>query len=179
MLLHVTSSRLLCACTPELGWTRTLTKGHHRFFALHIHCEHFARACIRKALATRARQQYLPVRASGLVMVFCDLLRRFLCCSSKRIGIKETHELPCRPEQSSPVPSIPSHSPQHHAESPQRPRDSLDGTQEDDSASSMPPKRKNTDNAAAMDRPEKKTKAPKKGAKAAPEGKSTVSSFHS
>ncbi|KAI4696227.1 uncharacterized protein J4E88_000400 [Alternaria novae-zelandiae] len=33
----------------------------------------------------------------------------------------------------------------------------------------MPPKRKNTDNAAAMDRPEKKTKAPKKGAKAAPE----------
>ncbi|KAI4656446.1 uncharacterized protein J4E79_008000 [Alternaria viburni] len=33
----------------------------------------------------------------------------------------------------------------------------------------MPPKRKNTENAAAMDRPEKKTKAPKKGAKAAPE----------
>jgi hypothetical protein len=104
-------------------------------------------------------------------MVFYNLLRRVLCC---RTDIKATHELPSRPKQSSPAPSISNHAHPHHAE---QPRDSTDCTREDDPTSSMPPKRKNADSADVMDRPEKKTKATKKAAKAdaeAKEGKSTV-----
>jgi hypothetical protein len=101
-------------------------------------------------------------------MVFYNLLRRVLCC---RTDIKATHELPSRPKQSSPAPSISNHAHPHHAEQPGHPRDSTDCTREEDATSSMPPKRKNADSADGMDRPEKKTKATKKAAKADPEAK--------
>ena len=120
------------------------------------------------------------MRASSFVMIFSNLVRRFVCCS-KRTDIKETHELPSRPEQSSLILSIPSHSPQHHTEPSPRLLDSIDGLEEYDSEFSMPPKRKTTDTAAAMDSPVKKAR-PTKKAKAAPEakeGKPTFSSFHS
>jgi hypothetical protein len=95
------------------------------------------------------------------LMLAC--LGRLLCFT--RTDIDKAHELP---SQSSPRLYTPNHvprsltaaQPQH-----QRPLPPTDGTEDLDS---MPPKRKNADTSAAMDRPEKKTKTARKGRKAAP-----------
>lgn len=104
------------------------------------------------------------MRASSFVMVFGDLIRRFLCCS-KRTDIKETHDLPSRPKQNSPVPSTSSHSPQYLAAPRRHILDSAGGLKEYDPESSMAPKRKSTEATAELDSPVKKTRSTKKEGK--------------
>jgi hypothetical protein len=89
-------------------------------------------------------------------------LVRSLCFT--RTDIDKAHELP---SQSSPRLYTPNHVPRSLTAVPQlqRPLPPTDGTEDVDS---MPPKRKNADTSAAMDRPEKKTKTARKGRKAAP-----------
>jgi hypothetical protein len=106
-----------------------------------------------------------------------DWLGRTLCFT--RTDIVKTQKLPGRSKQRSPRPHTPDHSPRSPtAAQPQRALPSTDGTEDLDF--SMPPKRKNADTSAAMDRPEKKTKTTRKGRKAEPavpaeeEGKSNV-----
>jgi hypothetical protein len=94
------------------------------------------------------------------LMLAC--LGRLLCFT--RTYIDKAHELP---SQSSPRLYTPNHVPRSLTAAPQhqRPLPPTDGTEDFDS---MPPKRKNADTSAAMDRPEKKTKTARKGRKAAP-----------
>jgi hypothetical protein len=137
----------------------------------HIHREHST--CSRKALATTyllglTSLHRLLVRAISAFNVMVQLLAwlgRLLCF--KRTDIDEPYELPSQPKQSFPRPLTPNHRPGPlTAEHPQPPLPPTDGTQDRDS--SMPPKRKNVDTAAAMDRPEKKTKTANISKKAAP-----------
>jgi hypothetical protein len=152
---------------------RTCHKHHSSFGVLQTHYREHT-SYFGKALAIHCSftsLHRLVVRAISYMVHLLAWLGRLSCFT--RTGIDRTHKLP---RQSSPRPHTPKHGSRSlTAQQPQRPLPPTDGTEDLDS-SSMPPKRKNADTSATMDRPEKKTKTTKKGRKAAPaeeeEGKS-------
>ncbi|CAO2655391.1 Nn.00g104550.m01.CDS01 [Neocucurbitaria sp. VM-36] len=103
-------------------------------------------------------------------MVQLRALARCMLCST-RTDIDNTHQLPSRPKpEGSRRPCTPEEGPQ----TPGQPKTTLEASQRlfrdinfaEDLNSLMPPKRKNEDTSADMDRPDKKTKTTKKGRKA-------------
>jgi hypothetical protein len=97
------------------------------------------------------------------------VVRRILCFT--RVDIDNTYELPNRPKQGSQHGHTPKHGTQPlDVEKSQPHLHSTDGTEANDT--SMPLKRKNSEVAVDMDRPDRKTKTTKKNKKipAAEEG---------